>query len=193
MLVQPRVAGSPDYIGTIRLHPIDFPTSRSIGSEEDSFFSLVNSQIRKAVIESLVVVAFAVRQVDGAGAVLIGYEDVPVSVPVAGKGEAAAIGRPCRVAVFSRVIGNIRRRSCRSAIGIQGDDIDFEIAVPVGNKGDRFRPGRNGWLSIISFVIGQSSSNPTFRVPDKYVELTICPVNFGESIGAECDQSEGRH
>ena len=76
----------------VGIHGIYIPVTSTIRGEYQSVLALVNLQIRPTVIESTIVIFLAVRQIQGVGAVAVAHVDVPVSVPVAGECQAAAIG-----------------------------------------------------------------------------------------------------
>ena len=70
-------------------------------------------QARPALIESAIVILFAVREIEEVGSVVVREVDVPVPVPVTGEDQAAAVRRPGRIRIVCRIASCVYRRSFR--------------------------------------------------------------------------------
>ena len=86
-----KIVGCGQQIRAVGVHRIDFPIALPIRREDDSLLALINGQVRPTFVVAIRVVGLTVSEIDHIGAARVAHIDVPVSVSITGKNEAASV------------------------------------------------------------------------------------------------------
>ncbi len=189
--IRPLIFRFPHKLRTVGAHGIDLPIPRSVRSVNDGNCAVVKFQVRPAVVEGFFIVLFAVGNVHRICAVGVGQVDVPVAIPVAGEGKAAAIRRPCRIAVVRSVAGNTHRRRNRTNSRGDGKSVNFRVAVPIADEGQLVARRRNCRGFIIRLMYGESLNFPRRNGKQIYIEIAA-NAPFGVAVRTERQQAVAR-